>query len=97
MIDNIRDREFDAQKNERTLAVIIGLRWSRVEYVALIVLAYVIPIVMYVRTESALMLLPLVSIPYAIVVARQVLREDTHDGLIPMTHAKAKSSWRTLC
>ncbi len=85
VIDNIRDREFDAAKNERTLAVIIGPAWSRVEYVALLVLAYAVPVAMWLRGFGPIVLLPLLSIPYAVVVARQVMRSTTHEELIPMT------------
>ncbi len=85
VIDNIRDLEFDRAKDERTLAVIVGPRWARVEYAGLLALAYVIPFVLLTRGFSAWILLPIASVPYAIVVARQVFRARTHQALIPMT------------
>jgi len=86
VIDNIRDLEFDAEKNERTLAVIIGPRASRVEYVLLGVLAYGVPVILRAFMGfSSWILLPLLSIPYAIIVGRRVLRARTHEDLIPMT------------
>ena len=86
VIDNIRDLEFDREKNERTLAVIVGPRWSRAEYASLLVLAYAIPPALALLGGFSLwILLPLASIPYAVVVARQVFRSRTHDELIPMT------------
>jgi 1,4-dihydroxy-2-naphthoate octaprenyltransferase len=86
VIDNIRDLEFDREKNERTLAVIIGPKWSRVEYVGLLALAYAVPVWLLLRQGfSAWILLPLASIPYAVRVARRVFRFTTHDELIPMT------------
>jgi len=86
VIDNIRDLEFDREKNERTLAVIVGPRWARVEYAALLALAYAVPVWLSLSGGfRAWILLPLGSIPYAVVVARQVFRARTHEELIPMT------------
>lgn len=86
VIDNIRDLEFDREKNERTLAVIIGRRWSYVEFVALDVLAYAMTVwLWWGRGFSAWALLPLASVPYAVVVALRVVRASTHEQLILMT------------
>lgn len=86
VIDNIRDREFDLAKNERTLAVIVGPVWSRVEYVALLVLAYAVPVYLWWgHSLGPSVLLPLLSIPYGAVVARRVLQSTSHQQLIPMT------------
>ena len=86
VIDNIRDLEFDREKNERTLAVLIGARYSRVEYLGLSVLAYAVPVWLFARGGfTAWVLLPLLSIPYAVVVARRVVRATSHEALIPMT------------
>jgi 1,4-dihydroxy-2-naphthoate octaprenyltransferase len=86
VIDNIRDFDFDREKGETTLAVLIGPGWSRVEYVALLVLAYAVPL--WFRTRPGFgpwVLLPLLSAPYAALVAWWVIRARTHDELIPMT------------
>ena len=40
VVNNIRDRESDRAAGKRTLAVLIGYRWSRVEFFALLALAY---------------------------------------------------------
>ena len=86
VIDNIRDLEHDREKNERTLAVLIGRGWSRVEYVVLLAGAYAVPVWLWLHWEMGrLVLLPLLSIPYAVVVARRVLRARTHDEMIPLT------------
>jgi 1,4-dihydroxy-2-naphthoate octaprenyltransferase len=86
VIDNIRDLEFDREKKEHTLAVLIGPRWSRVEYLGLLALAYAVPVWLFLRHGfGAWILLPLASIPYAVVVARRVFRFTTHEELIPMT------------
>jgi 1,4-dihydroxy-2-naphthoate octaprenyltransferase len=85
VIDNIRDREFDAEKHEITLAVLLGDTWSRIEYLALLVLAYTIPPVLVWRGGEPWTLLPLLTLPYAAVVARRVWVRRTHEELIPMT------------
>jgi len=86
VIDNIRDLEHDREKNERTLAVLIGPRWSRVEYVMLLAIGYAIPVWLWVDWGMGrFVLLPLLSIPYAVVVALRVLRARTHDEMIPLT------------
>ena len=65
---------------------LIGPRWSRIEYLGLLALAYAVPVWLFLRHGfAAWILLPLVSIPYAVLVARRVFRFTTHEELIPMT------------
>ncbi|MBI4013576.1 MAG: 1,4-dihydroxy-2-naphthoate octaprenyltransferase [Candidatus Rokubacteria bacterium] len=86
VIDNIRDLDFDREKGETTLAVLIGARWSRAEYVAVLLLAYAVPLWFWTRPGFGPgVLLPLLSAPYAALVARWVIRARTHDELVPMT------------
>jgi 1,4-dihydroxy-2-naphthoate octaprenyltransferase len=91
VIDNIRDLKFDRAKNERTLAVLIGPRGSHVEYLLLLALAYAVPFVLFFRGSfGPLIFLPLLSIPYAVHVARQVLRTTDYVALLPMTPRAAQ-------
>lgn len=85
VIDNIRDRHFDAEKGEVTLAVVLGDTWSRVEYVALLVVAYAVPATLWALGGSAWLLLPAVTLPYAGVVARRVWVRRSYEALLPMT------------
>ena len=86
IIDNIRDRRFDAEKGEITLAVLLGERWSRVEYVALLALAYAVPVGMWwADVHGPGILLPLVTLPYGAVVAGRVLRRSGYEPLVPLT------------
>lgn len=86
LIDNLRDLEFDREKNERTLAVLIGPRWTRVEFVAFQVLGFAVPFWLWlVGGAGPRVLLPLLSLPYAVLVTRRVLRLETYESLLPLT------------
>jgi 1,4-dihydroxy-2-naphthoate octaprenyltransferase len=43
IIDDIRDRQFDIAKGQRTVAVRFGKHWSRAEFVTLLLLSYCAP------------------------------------------------------
>ena len=44
VVNNLRDIETDTQAGKRTLAVMIGRRWTQVEYVSMVVAAVVVPL-----------------------------------------------------
>jgi len=91
VVDNIRDREFDAEKGEITLAVLVGERWSRVEFAGLLALAYVTPVAMWLaEMDDAWVLLPLLTLPYGVVVAARVFRRRSYEELVPMTPQAAQ-------
>jgi 1,4-dihydroxy-2-naphthoate polyprenyltransferase len=86
IIDDVRDRYFDAAKGWRTGPIRFGIRWSRTEYVLLSLLAYLIPFWFWLEWDfDAWILLPLITIPFALSIARKVLTEDRHDDLVPLT------------
>ena len=67
VVNNLRDIESDRQAGKRTLAVIIGDRGSKIEYVLLLAGAYIIPIILWLGGRmSAWVLLPLLSLPIAL-------------------------------
>jgi 1,4-dihydroxy-2-naphthoate octaprenyltransferase len=67
VVNNLRDIQSDRQTGKRTLAVIIGGRGSRIEYVLLLAGAYAIPIILWLSGRmSAWVLLPLLSLPTAL-------------------------------
>ncbi len=63
VVNNIRDRATDAQANKRTLAVLLGEQGARVEYMALLALAYAAAVVL--ALDSLWLLLPFTSLPLA--------------------------------
>ncbi|ELY44168.1 1,4-dihydroxy-2-naphthoate polyprenyltransferase [Natronorubrum bangense] len=91
VVNNIRDRETDVEAGKRTLAVRLGYRWSRVEYVALLALAYITPLWFWLAAGfGPSVLLPLVSLPYAAVVTRTVLTRTDGEALNPALEGTGK-------
>jgi len=86
IIDDIRDREFDAAKGKRSVAVRFGIAWSRAEFVALLALAYLAPFGFWLELGfSAWALLPLLTLPLAFALARAVCTRERFAELVPMT------------
>ncbi len=77
VVNNVRDRETDVRAGKRTLAVRFGRRAVLGEYVALVALAYAVPVGLVVSGRvGAFGLLPLVSAPLAVLLVRKVLRTE---------------------
>jgi len=86
IIDDIRDREFDAIKGKNTMAVRLGLRWSRAEFLVLLVASYAMPVWFWVGWGfGPSVLLPLVTLPFAVAVALRICTHDRFVDLVPMT------------
>ncbi|SFH32786.1 1,4-dihydroxy-2-naphthoate prenyltransferase [Halorubrum aquaticum] len=90
VVNNVRDREEDAETGKRTLAVRFGYRFSRVQYVGLLALAYVTPFWFVAAGDGLAPLLPLVTLPLAAAVARTVLTETSGDALNPALESTGK-------
>jgi 1,4-dihydroxy-2-naphthoate octaprenyltransferase len=83
VVNNIRDRESDREAGKHTLAVIVGYRWSRVEFFCMTGMAYTIPIVFWLAGYEPLVLAPLLTLPYAARIAATVLTRIDGDALNP--------------
>lgn len=81
VVNNIRDMETDAATGKRTLAVMLGYRWSRVEFLALAGVAYVVPVGFALADYGLSVLLPLLTIPLAASLSRTVLTETSGAAL----------------
>lgn len=80
VVNNLRDRQTDAQVGKRTLAVRLGRRGALVEYTGLMVLSYATPVLMWgLGVAGAPVLLPLLSLPWALVGVRRVWRREGAD------------------
>mgnify|MGYP006295402111 CR=1 FL=1 len=73
VVNNIRDIETDKAANKRTLAVLLGYTGSRIEFIILLLLAYSIPLYLYGTGYSFVVLLPLLTIPFAWNILRSIL------------------------
>lgn len=90
VVNNVRDLETDRKAGKRSLAVILGYRWSRVEYAAMGLLAYLVPVWFWARGFEPTVLLPLVTLPYALSVTRTVATETSGEALNPALSRTAK-------
>lgn len=75
VVNNVRDRETDVVAGKRTLVVRHGRRFGEAEYVALLALAYVVPLGLAI-TQSPWIALPLASAPLAARLVGRLRREE---------------------
>ena len=79
VVNNIRDADSDRAAGKRTLAVLLGRGGARIEYIALIVVAYAIPFVLWLGLGlRPTVLLPLLTLPLAVRLIRTVLKFSAH-------------------
>ena len=84
VVNNVRDREEDAAAGKRTLAVMLGYRLSRVEWLLVTGMAYVVPVVFALDPRFGLpALAPLVTLPLAVRLGRTVLTRTDGAALNP--------------
>ncbi|GGJ03531.1 1,4-dihydroxy-2-naphthoate polyprenyltransferase [Halobellus salinus] len=84
VVNNVRDKEEDATTGKRTLAVRFGYRFARAQFVALLVLAYAVPVWFLLRSGySVAVSLPYLTLPYAVAVTRTMLTETAGEVLNP--------------
>ena len=76
VVNNLRDRHTDAIANKRTLAVRFGARFSRIQYMALIATAYLIPAALALLTTQPGWALCVLSAPLAVQQTRAVWTRD---------------------
>ncbi|MBP1922460.1 1,4-dihydroxy-2-naphthoate octaprenyltransferase [Halorubrum alkaliphilum] len=90
VVNNVRDREEDAETGKRTLAVRFGYRFSRGQFLALVALAYLAPFWFLANGYGFAALLPLVTLPLAAGVSRTVLTETAGEALNPALESTGK-------
>ena len=82
--NNLRDIETDAAAGKRTLAVMIGPRNTRIEYTALIAIAYLMPPALWIGGQiGAWALLTLLSLPMALALVVRIWNASGRD-LVPV-------------
>lgn len=91
IIDDVRDREFDAAKGKNTIAVRFGKEWSRAEFLLLLALSYGVLFWFWLGLGfNGWVLLPLLTLPFAMAIARSVCKLDRYQDLVPMTPKAAQ-------
>jgi 1,4-dihydroxy-2-naphthoate octaprenyltransferase len=78
VVNNLRDLETDRRANKRTLAVFIGAQATRYQYLLLMIVAYLVPLGLWVGAgKSFWVLLPLLTLPLAVRLIRTLWRANT--------------------
>jgi len=73
VVNNYRDIETDEKSGKRTLAVKIGKKATRIEYVLMLLLPYTVPFIFIITGRANwFLLLPLLSMPMTIPLIRQL-------------------------
>lgn len=71
IVNNLRDIDTDRRAGKRTLAVILGTRYTTLEYVALLALTYLVPLTLAVTGAASMaVLIALLSAPLALPLLR---------------------------
>ncbi|NIM96173.1 MAG: 1,4-dihydroxy-2-naphthoate polyprenyltransferase [Anaerolineales bacterium] len=73
IVNNIRDIDSDRRAGRRTLPVVWGKNAGLIEYVAMLVIAYTVPLVVILKGwVNAWALIPLLSVPLAVFLVRWI-------------------------
>jgi 1,4-dihydroxy-2-naphthoate octaprenyltransferase len=72
VVNNLRDIPTDTAAGKRTLAVMLGVRRTRLEYVGLLLVAFVVPVALVGAGWGLTALLPLLALPMASPLLRTV-------------------------
>ena len=76
VVNNLRDIQTDCRAGKRTLAVMLGSRATKLEYSLLHASAYILPIAIWLSgLTEVFILLPLVSLPWAIPLNRTIWKD----------------------
>lgn len=72
VVNNLRDIPTDLAAGKRTLAVVLGVRATRLEYAGLLFTAFIVPVVLAVAGFGLPVLLPILALPLASPLLRTV-------------------------
>lgn len=82
VVNNLRDIDTDRAAGKRTLAVKIGRRATQIEYLAILILAYAVPIIPVVQGRLTwIFALPAATLPIALYLAHQVYHHPEPQNL----------------
>lgn len=73
VVNNFRDREEDEFNGKNTLAVILGARFTQVQYLFFMIISYAVPFIVYLTFRKSLFVfLPLLSLPVAVKLIKMI-------------------------
>ena len=75
VVNNLRDRETDRKAGKNTLAVILGHKGTVREYMFLLTVSYLIPVLLVFWDMSIVVCLPLLTLPFGLSLVREVCNE----------------------
>ncbi len=90
VVNNLRDIPTDAASGKRTLAVILGARATKIEYLGLLLVAFIVPVAITAAAAQPVVLLPLLAAPLAVPLARTVLSDGEPRRLNPVLKGTAR-------
>ena len=91
VVNNLRDVEQDMKSGKKTLGVIFGEKALKIEYTAMVVLAFAIPPHFYAQFDYSLwILLPYLSLPLAGYYTNKIWTEDEKTQLNPLLERTAQ-------
>jgi len=77
LVNNFRDFNEDKEVNKKTTTVIFGRKFTQFQYIFQIIISYLIPIFLWIHLGySLLILLPLLSIPFAIYLIKMLINYE---------------------
>jgi 1,4-dihydroxy-2-naphthoate octaprenyltransferase len=75
LVNNYRDAAEDRLAGKRTTTVILGREFTRLQYIILLMLSFMIPIILYIKYDfSAAVFLPYLSFPLAVYLVRMLYK-----------------------
>ncbi|MFU8869056.1 1,4-dihydroxy-2-naphthoate polyprenyltransferase [Natronococcus sp.] len=91
VVNNVRDRETDAEAGKRTLAVRLGYRGSRLEFAGLLALAYLVPVWLWLGEGfGPAVLAPIATVPYGALITRTIWTRTDGEALNPALERTGK-------
>ncbi len=76
VVNNVRDLEGDRAAGKRTVAVLLGRRGARAEYILLLLLAYLTPVALVLAGVPPVALMPLLTAPLALYEGLRLFRHE---------------------